>query len=785
MYHKALLIVIVCLYSVVSAAQLTVFDSLLNCINATKNDTVLMDLYYKLGIEHGQSNNDSALYYLSKGYNVINVDDEANYFTKKGNSEKAYYKAMLSTSIAHIYYRQNKLSDALLFFDKAYTYYQYSKHEHEAANSLNNVSLINYYCGNYQKALQGFESAKELFLKLKCYKELSSVYTNIGNIYQSQGNYTGALKSYNESLKIKEQQNDTKGIALLSNNIGSLYYHRKQYTEAIKYHNQFLYVAYILNDTVGIANAHNNLALAYHALNNTDTAKAYFIKAIDFYLAKNIFADAAKAYNNIGEIYLKTKNLAQAEQYFNNALQLRKKSGTDWDNGITLCNIALIYLHKANYIKSISYAKKAIENANNNKKIVVENAAYHILYQAYEQLKNSDKALEYFKLYTQAKDSLLGVEKQKELELIESRYELERFEQSINNQKLIIAQRDSQIAAQELQYKQERLIKNIFIIGFIIVISIIAWALRELVQRKKANRELIRQKHELIEHGHELSVLNDQMLRQRDHIEEQNEMLTKQKADLVKAKTHLEDSIHYGEFIQQAILPTEKRIKSIVADCFVLNLPKNIVGGDFYWIHEIDGLIIIAVGDCTGHGVPGGFLSMLGISSLKGIVNIKRTTNPAEILHNMRAEIIESLQQTGDIFEQNDGIDLAIAVFDKANNTVKFSGARANMVVVNNGVANLVKGDRFTVAIHPKMRSFTTQTLNFSSSDTFYFYTDGYVDQFNQQGEKFGRSAFIKLCADVYNKPFKNQKEIFYQNFLVHKANFEQIDDVTVLGIKV
>ena len=315
------------------------------------------------------------------------------------------------------------------------------------------------------------------------------------------------------------------------------------------------------------------------------------------------------------------------------------------------------------------------------------------------------------------------------------------------------------------------------IIAILIIIFLInllyKLRLRQVQRQKKILEEQVRERTVDLENA------NEEIQAQRDLAENQRDQITIQKKEIT-------DSIQYAERIQRSLLPSASKVENDLADYFVLFKPRDIVSGDFYWTTDLDQYLILVAADCTGHGVPGAFMSMLGISFLNEIVNKNHIHESDQILNMLRTHIIEALQQKGGIGEAKDGMDMAICVINKQTQTMQFSGANNPLYFIRNGDLEHFKGDKMPVAIHVKMQPFQKHEIQLKKDDTFYLFSDGFVDQFGgPAGGKFKYKPFRDLLLEIHRKPMQDQKEILDQTFEEWKGNFEQIDDVVILGCRI
>jgi serine phosphatase RsbU (regulator of sigma subunit) len=262
-----------------------------------------------------------------------------------------------------------------------------------------------------------------------------------------------------------------------------------------------------------------------------------------------------------------------------------------------------------------------------------------------------------------------------------------------------------------------------------------------------------------------------------------NILLKAQRDQIAYQKQHITDSIEYAKMIQTAILPSMELFSHQV-EHFVVFKPRDIVSGDFYWAEEIDGKYLIVTADCTGHGVPGAFMSMLGISLLNEIIISKEISRPDQVLNHLRDKIIEALRQkTGSIVK--DGMDMTVCLFDRNTLQLQFSGANNPLYVISDGLLSQIKGDKMPVAIHDIMDPFSLHKLNLKRGDTFYTFSDGFADQFGgPKRKKFLTKNFKNLLLSVQDLSMIEQGNRLDEVFTDYRKEVEQIDDVVVIGVK-
>jgi serine phosphatase RsbU (regulator of sigma subunit) len=271
---------------------------------------------------------------------------------------------------------------------------------------------------------------------------------------------------------------------------------------------------------------------------------------------------------------------------------------------------------------------------------------------------------------------------------------------------------------------------------------------------------------------------------QKDEIEKQKDIAEAQRDQIAYQKKHITDSIMYAKRIQTALIPSLE-LFSDKLEHFVLYKPLAIVSGDFYWVSAKDNVQVIIAADCTGHGVPGAFMSMLGVTMLNEIVNEKHIMMPDQIIENLRQGIIKSLKQVVDEDTVKDGMDIAVCTVDFKENTLWFAGANNPLYLVRGGELIHYRGDKMPVAIHYRMQPFTLHKMEIKKGDAFYIFSDGYCDQFGGPNEKKFMSAKLKeTLIEMSGKSMLDQGGKLDEIFESWRGDNPQVDDVTLIGVR-
>ena len=330
--------------------------------------------------------------------------------------------------------------------------------------------------------------------------------------------------------------------------------------------------------------------------------------------------------------------------------------------------------------------------------------------------------------------------------------------------------------------------------------------IEQLKENEKLNTKVTRELEQKVqERTMEINEQKEEIEAQRDEIEAQRDLLQEQKDMVVAQKLKITDSIDYAERIQSAVLPQQDYMARVMPEYFILFKPKDVVSGDFYWIKKIGDHLIIVVADCTGHGVPGGFMSMLGITLLNEQAGKSNFDQTGEILNQLRTKVKETLAQEGKNREQKDGMDIALAVFNTKKHELRFAGAYNPIYIIRDKTKEAektmfpyfsmessshqlfeVKGDKQPIAIHSMETAFNTSTVQLKKGDTLYMFSDGFVDQKGgTKSKKFLSKNFKSLLLDIQSLSMEEQKNHLGASFDDWKKGMEQIDDILVMGIRI
>ena len=586
------------------------------------------------------------------------------------------------------------------------------------------------------------------------------------------------------------------------NMLGLVYYEMNLYERSIDYFKQAMELEINIGDSTLLSRILGNIGDIY--IMNEDTIKAYdyYERALNISRLRRDDMNSSTNYLAIGRIYRDQNKLKKAEEYLKEGLRLAEKVNDNQNVSQCLTALAMLYLKTNEHDKCMEFSEKALSVARsvNDLNSVYESA--YVLYQVYNKEENFKEALKYYLIADAADDSMFNSYQNDEINRLQHSFDISKKEAEIE-----ILSKDKKLA--ELQ-------AILFGSGFVLLLILGIVIFRSRQKTYKAKILLEKQKKEIEEQNDKLNQKNEEIGAQRDEIAAQRDIVTKQKQNIEKIYTALTDSIHYAKRIQKAVLPEKSSMEEkIGSEFFILYKPKDIVSGDFYYVDKRKDLLLIAVADCTGHGVPGAFMSMLGISFLNEIISKEEIQSPDMVLEELRRYVIRSLQQkssgeTGLLAMQKikDGMDISFISINTVTRELQFAGANNPLYIVSspqsavgNGDDNCrlqtadcglieIKGDKMPASIHLKMNKFTNHSIQLNKGDMVYLMTDGFADQFGgKKGRKFMAKNLKQLIIENCTKPMNDQKEIISNTIekwrIGFDVKFEQTDDITLLGIKV
>ena len=589
-------------------------------------------------------------------------------------------------------------------------------------------------------------------------KDLPRTHNLMGYHFLINGKNDSAMVYFQESLDLSLLRNDSLYLSKTYNNLGVLSFNIDDYEKGLEYFSQSANIEMLIGETSAAISSFINIGAIYIMLEDFDNAETYLSQALELAMELDDPAVLAHAHINYGTLKKKQEDVIMAKQHFFNAVDIFKDEG-DW-LGVSEVygNLAVLYEDLGDAEMAMKYndfSLKYLLKLNNP--LPDEMSDSYMRAANFFELKGEyRKSLEYYKLSKTWSDSAQILLNQTFMLETQEKYNTERTERE--NELLASKNR---VADLELQKRQDELTTSRIIIWS----SILGLGLLMVIVFTLYNRNKIKQQ------------ANNKLTQAYAIINEKNEDIT--------------SSIQYASKIQEALLPTKEN-RSLFKDSFVILMPRDIVSGDFYWYSKVDDELIFAAVDCTGHGVPGAFMSMIGNTFLHQIVNEKKVTTPSEILNELREKVINALITEGDGKMRKDGMDMSICTLNQKTNKVQFAGANNPAYICQSGEMRILKGDKMPVGYtHGESTSFQNQEMQLSEGDAIYLFSDGYADQFGgdpkikASGKKMKYKPFRNLLHKNHTLAMSEQKELLLDIFHNWKGDFEQVDDVLVIGVRV
>jgi serine phosphatase RsbU (regulator of sigma subunit)/Tfp pilus assembly protein PilF len=605
---------------------------------------------------------------------------------------------------------------------------------------------------------------------------LAALYHTKGNLFSYESKFDSALSYFKKALKIRKKIGDDVGILKSMGNIGSIYFMLADYKTALGYYEETLKKEAELKFEEGKYFSINNLGYIYSRLKISNKALAYFKKAEKIYAQSpgqliftydgmsNVYKDLGNsdsalyfafktrdisatlneqnslsyALVNIATIYMEQEKFGPAKEYLEKALELTSVLKDDRLELAVLGNFVAIEVETNHPEKALSYMDRIVF-LQKELNIKTDNEDLTRLFAEYYYKKGDfQKAYDYMKIYEKYTDSLYRIETTKQITEMQEKYETEKKEKE-----------NKLLQIENTSYKTTR---NYLLLILAIAITGIIGAF--IAYRK-------------IKHSKELLAIQKQIVD-----EKQKEII---------------DSINYARRIQFALLASDNILNTYLPQHFVLFKPKAVVSGDFYWATATPEGFIYITADCTGHGVPGAFMSLLNISKLSQIINENKVYRPDQVLNNTRSEIIKALNPEGSDAEGKDGMDAVICLLNLKAMRLEFAAANNSFYIIRDNKILTCKADKMPVGKgHDDSVSFTYNEIALKKDDIIYTFTDGFADQFGgAAGKKFKYKRLEEFLLSIYHEPLSAQKEKLNTIFESWKGSLEQVDDVCIIGVKI
>ena len=565
-------------------------------------------------------------------------------------------------------------------------------------------------------------------------KSLSEALNNLGYIHSQKGDLATSQDYHYKSLKVCEEIGYELGKAISYNQLGVIYEKLGEIETALDCYKKSLAISKRIGDDLNTAISYNNLGVIYSVKKDDSKALEYYKKSLEIKEQLGESSSAAQSLQNIGSIYATIGELDKASDYLNRSLKLREGFNDKLGIAQSLCELAEIDLTRNNIIDAKIKLERALPLAQQSGSPEWISKCALDLSNVYEKLNQDNKALDYYKLYVAMRDSVNNNEvlRQTVKQQIKFDYEKQKAIDDINHEK--------EIAIGLEEKKNQRIIIDTSIFGLVLVVVFLIYANNKLRITKR------------------------------------------QKAIIEVQKDEIVDSINYAKRLQEAILPQQNELFANLKQGFLLYLPKDIVAGDFYWMHHQRNYHYIAVADCTGHGVPGALVSVVCATALDRAVKEFDLTETNEILDKTRTLVVETFERSGE--DVKDGMDISLARVNFSTNEIQFSGAFNPLwIIPKEGDVQILRGDRQPIGKVETPKTFTAHTHILHAGDWVIQFSDGFADQFGgEKGKKYGAAQLKQKLIALNQKSAEEFKSELASEFNKWKGTEEQLDDVCVVG---
>ncbi|MFN7911139.1 MAG: tetratricopeptide repeat protein [Bacteroidota bacterium] len=697
---------------------------------------------------------------VGNAFNINNLDLPKNLPEKTKQHLFKYYGRLLnSRGVFELGQGNNQAGIAAL--EKSLKAYAVYNDTIEMAVTLSNIGINLFYLGDTPKSTKAISESLKLFTSKKDKKGIIQCYNAFSIIARTNGDILGAIDYIFKSLKMSEASKDSISLANLYNNLSVFYLDVEDFEKAEQYALKSLEISSKIKEERTQSNAYNNLSFIYKKQGNIK--KSYE----NLYLSTNISEklgdknQLVSAYSNIGVMRKDEKKYSEAIEFYDKSLKIATEINSI--DGIANANYKLgeVYSLQNNNLKAQLYAEKSLQLSQQiNSAIDIKNSA-GILKDIYEKNGQYQKAIMMANLFIKLKDSILSFDKKREITRKEIKYNYDKkiLADSIKNtvQKKLD---DAKIELQKTQIEQQKSLRKLLLIGIGIVFILLIYTINRLLVNA----------------------------RQKKIIQNQTKITEQQKNELELKNKNIQESIEAAKDIQVTIFPNQLEIASYFKDQFLVLQPLDNLSGDFFWIKKINSHIIIVIGDCTGHGIPGSMLTLLANEFLNKIIVQNKHHTPLSILSELNKEVNDYLKRknTQGRF-LSEGMDVAICSADMISNKLTYAGLNINLHLSDNdGILQTIHSSRGELGRYNQLSNITEHNFNISSFKGFYLSTDGLKDQlkYRSNASNFGYNGFESFLSSVQQESFMEQS-IQLKKLIQNACTKEkQIDDILVFGFK-
>jgi len=661
------------------------------------------------------------------------------------------------------------------------------------AYSFRNTGTAYYILSQYNPALADLEKAQALFTEMKDMHAIGSTLRNIGNVYHAMNLHQPAIEAYEKALAITRSENDLQGISYNLGNLGYAYQTQKQYARAKEYLLEGKKILEEIDDALGLSDLLNNLGKVLLAEGDVATGKRHIEQALARAQSINHLRGIAGTRLSLGQFYLLQKEGALAIAELKQALEVATEVGELTVIVEILLRLSEAYEANGDLKMALDYFKlyelKKTEIQKSERQVLIDTFALKSemersnlekefykrendeLERAQKEIEEKNKDLERLSIVArETENPILILDADGTIDWVNASFErlngctLKEFkakygntiQQASNNAGINDILKKCAETRKPLRYESPNLMDD----------GRVVWEATTLTPIFNAAGQLIK-----------FIIIDDDVTERK-----QNEEIIKQK------NKDITDSILYARQLQEAILPPLGSLTKIFPESFIFFKPKDIVSGDFCWFNATKEVSLVAVADCTGHGVPGAFMSVIGNEMLNASVKDPTIHSPSATLVFLDKKIKEVFTKGGQHNQTADGMDIGMAVWHYKDNLIQFAGAKRPLLHIRNKKVIELAGDRLSIGgkVEEQEKVFNDKLFYAEPGDLIYLFSDGYSDQFGgPRGKKFMHKNFVKLLCEISDKPMPEQQKELERRFEAWRGDLEQVDDVSVIGIKI
>ncbi|MES2763140.1 MAG: tetratricopeptide repeat protein [Bacteroidota bacterium] len=800
---KQLSVIVFFFMSLFLPAQDNLVDSLKKALKIAKHDTtrcnLLNDLAENAGDDEWQGFNSELkklaeanlkkhqkgtfLYKFYLKHQATSLGNMAVVYADDGNLKKAleYYHKSLEINtelnskagmasclngLGFIYFGMGNADKALMYGNKSLKLSEEINDRSGVAAANNFIGDVYARKGDIANAVTRYEDNIKIYQELKEDRGLATSYNKMASVYGDQGDVPKAIDFFSKSLAIQSKIGDIQGMSANLYNLGAIYFKQEDYDKALEFYNKSVAINLEQKNQISLAMAYSAIGVLYYNLKDLSKALEYYEKSITTSKETGNKSALAITYFNLGDIYRKKNEMNKALGIYQESLKLYEELEDKDGTSSILFKISDIYMKQKNYGQAAKVGENSLKLSQELGYPYNISQSSLILSRVYSEMGKWKEAYTMHLLHKQMNDSLRSQTSQKAAVRSQFKYEYEKKAaadsiKSIEEKKIA----RSRLEVSEAKLKQEKT-QRIALYGGLCLVLLFAGFMFNRFRVTNRQKKIIEAKEQ--------------------ETQRQNIIISQQKHLVEEKHREITDSINYAERIQRSFMATKELLDEHLKDYFVFFKPKDVVSGDFYWASKLQNdCFILVTADSTGHGVPGAIMSLLNITSLEKA--IEHSSDAGEILDHTRQTIINRLKKDGSVEGGKDGMDCSLTMYDFKNRKLYIAAANNPVWIVRGLEVIEVKPDKMPVGKHDKQDiSFTRHEFDLKPGDVVYTLTDGYPDQFGGAlGKKFMSKNLRSLLSANAHLPMTQQKEILITTFTNWISNLEQVDDVTVIGIRV